>query len=34
VLLDLYYIENRHFLFNLEILISTLPPVLGGRGAY
>lgn len=34
VLLDLYYIENRHFLFNLEILISTLPPVLGGQGAY
>lgn len=34
VLLDLYYIENRHFLFNLEILFATIPSILFGEGAY
>ena len=34
VLLDLYYIENQTLLFDLEILFSTVPVVLFGRGAY
>ncbi len=34
VLLDLYYLENRSILFDLEIIMATLPAVLFGRGAY
>ena len=34
VLLDLYYLENQSILFDLEILMSTVPAVLLGRGAY
>jgi exopolysaccharide biosynthesis polyprenyl glycosylphosphotransferase len=34
VLLDLYYLENQSLLFDLEILIGTIPAILLGRGAY
>ncbi len=34
VLLDLYYLENQSFLFDLEIIFATIPVVLFGRGAY
>ena len=34
VLLDLYYIENQSFLFDLEILFETMPVMLFGKGAY
>jgi lipopolysaccharide/colanic/teichoic acid biosynthesis glycosyltransferase len=34
VLLDLYYVENQSFLFDLEILLKTIPAVIGGSGAY
>lgn len=34
VLLDFYYIENQSLLFDLEILLATIPVVLFGRGAY
>ena len=34
VLLDLYYIEKRSVLFDIEILLDTIPVVVLGRGAY
>ncbi|MGA9117085.1 MAG: sugar transferase [Bacteroidota bacterium] len=34
VLLDLYYLEHQTLLFDLEILVQTIPVVLFGRGAY
>lgn len=34
IILDLYYVENRSLLFDLEILTHTIPVVLFGRGAY
>ena len=34
MILDLYYAENQTFLFDLEILLETIPAVLSGRGAY
>ena len=34
ILLDLYYLENQSFIFDLEILFETLPVVLFGKGAY
>lgn len=34
VILDLYYAENQTFLFDLEILLETIPAVISGRGAY
>jgi len=34
VLLDLYYLENRSLLFDIEILMATIPAVLFARGAY
>jgi lipopolysaccharide/colanic/teichoic acid biosynthesis glycosyltransferase len=34
MLLDLYYIQNHTILFDLEILLRTIPAVLIGRGAY
>ena len=34
VMLDLYYIENQSILFDIEILLQTIPVVLFGRGAY
>jgi len=34
VLLDLYYIDNRSLLFDLEILLQTIPVVVFRRGAY
>lgn len=34
VLLDLYYIEHQTLLFDLEILLRTIPAVLFGKGAY
>ncbi len=34
ILLDLYYVENQSFLFDLEILFATVPVVLFGKGAY
>lgn len=34
ILLDLYYIENHSILFDLEIILETIPVVLFGRGAY
>jgi exopolysaccharide biosynthesis polyprenyl glycosylphosphotransferase len=34
VLLDLYYIENKSILFDLEIMFETVPVVLFGKGAY
>jgi exopolysaccharide biosynthesis polyprenyl glycosylphosphotransferase len=34
VLLDLYYVENRSLLLDLEILFATVPAVLYGKGAY
>ena len=34
VLLDLYYIEHRGLLLDLEILIKTVPAVLSRRGAF
>lgn len=34
VLLDLYYVEHHSLLFDLEILMGTLPVVLFGKGAY
>jgi len=32
--LDIYYIEHRSFLFDLKILIRTIPVVVTGKGAY
>jgi exopolysaccharide biosynthesis polyprenyl glycosylphosphotransferase len=34
VLLDLYYVQHQNILFDLEILLRTVPVVLFGRGAY
>jgi lipopolysaccharide/colanic/teichoic acid biosynthesis glycosyltransferase len=34
VILDLYYAENQAILFDLEILLQTIPAVLSGRNAY
>jgi exopolysaccharide biosynthesis polyprenyl glycosylphosphotransferase len=34
MILDLYYAENQTFLFDLEILLETIPAVISGRGAY
>ena len=34
ILLDLYYLENQSFMFDLEILFETIPVVLFGKGAY
>jgi len=34
ILLDLYYLENQSFMFDLEILFETVPVVLFGKGAY
>jgi exopolysaccharide biosynthesis polyprenyl glycosylphosphotransferase len=34
IMLDLYYIENQSILFDIEILLQTIPVVLFGRGAY
>lgn len=34
VMLDLYYIKRRNFLFDLKIMIETIPVMLGGNGAY
>lgn len=34
VILDLYYAEHQTFLFDLEILLETIPAVISGRGAY
>ena len=34
VMLDLYYIENQSILFDIEILLQTIPVVLLGKGAY
>ncbi len=34
ILLDLYYVENHSFLFDLEIMFETIPVVLFGKGAY
>jgi len=34
VLLDVYYIENHTHLFDLEIMLRTIPAVLFARGAY
>ncbi len=34
VLLDVYYIENHTHLFDLEILLRTIPAVLFAKGAY
>jgi lipopolysaccharide/colanic/teichoic acid biosynthesis glycosyltransferase len=34
LLLDLYYVENNSLLFDLEILFSTIPVVLFGKGSY
>lgn len=34
VLLDLYYIENKSILMDLEIILETVPVMLFGRGAY
>lgn len=34
VLLDIYYIENWSPLFDLSILLRTVPQIFGGRGAY
>ncbi|MCI0693003.1 exopolysaccharide biosynthesis polyprenyl glycosylphosphotransferase [candidate division KSB1 bacterium] len=34
VLLDLYYIENHSFFFDLEILLKTISAVIGRSGAY
>jgi exopolysaccharide biosynthesis polyprenyl glycosylphosphotransferase len=33
VFLDLYYIENRNILFDIEILLQTIPVVLFGKGS-
>jgi lipopolysaccharide/colanic/teichoic acid biosynthesis glycosyltransferase len=32
--LDLYYVENRNLLLDLEILVKTIPAVLSCRGAF
>lgn len=32
--LDLYYVENRSFLLDIEILFRTIPAVVSARGAY
>ncbi len=34
VLLDLYYVEHQTLLFDIEILVQTIPVVLFGKGAY
>lgn len=34
VLLDIYYIENHSFFFDLEILLKTISAVIGRNGAY
>ncbi len=34
VALDVEYIENQSFWYDLEILLKTIPTVLGGKGAY
>jgi len=33
VMMDLYYIQNRSFFFDLEILLRTIPVVLSGKGS-
>jgi undecaprenyl-phosphate galactose phosphotransferase len=33
VMMDLYYIQNRSFFFDLEILLRTVPVVLTGKGS-
>jgi len=34
VMLDLYYIENQSFFFDMEIMFETIPTVLTSKGAY
>ncbi len=34
VLLDLYYIENKSILFDLEIMFETVPVIVFGKGGY
>jgi len=34
VVLDIYYIENMSFWFDLQILLKTIPTVIFGKGAY
>jgi len=34
VLLDVYYVQHQSILFDMEILLRTVPVVLFGRGAY
>jgi lipopolysaccharide/colanic/teichoic acid biosynthesis glycosyltransferase len=34
VRLDIYYIENWSPILDLQILLKTVPAVLGGKGAY
>jgi exopolysaccharide biosynthesis polyprenyl glycosylphosphotransferase len=34
VLLDLYYLEHQTILFDMEIIVQTMPVVLFGRGGY
>ena len=33
IMMDLYYIQNRSFFFDLEILLRTIPVVLSGKGS-
>jgi len=33
IMMDLYYIQNRSFFFDLEILLRTIPVVLTGKGS-
>ena len=33
IMMDLYYIQNRSFFFDLEILLRTIPVVLHGKGS-
>ena len=33
IMMDLYYIQNRSFFFDLEILLRTIPVVLAGKGS-
>lgn len=33
IMMDLYYIQNRSFFFDLEILLRTIPAVLTGKGS-
>jgi len=32
--LDLYYVEHRSLMLDIEILLRTLPAVISARGAY